>query len=282
MGEALASPKALPFLLLVPAIILILCIIAFAPRTASGEMLFLQGQATDFNIFLPHSSVDALFVFGNILIFVFAIVGFVRFWKSLQQRGEESRVSFLRALWATIREIIYHSRFRKCDANYPRSIAHMLVLFGFVGAMITTGAVFLFIFAPHYLRLLGLESLHPFFELPIDLPNPVKILGGLSGLAILVGCGILLYRRWTKKDKIGASGYVDQLFLYMLFGAGLTGLLSWLSRLTEISTLAYAIYFIHLVFVFFLLWYMPYSKFAHMIYRTLALVYARSTGRVEG
>ena len=33
--------------------------------------------------------------------------------------------------------------------------------------------------------------------------------------------------------------------------------------------------------VFFLLWYMPYSKFSHMIYRGLALVWANQTGRVE-
>ncbi len=281
MGKALASPKALPVLLLVPAIILIACIAIFAPRATDGSFLFRQGNTVDFNIFLPHSSVDALFVFGNILIFTFAAIGFIRFWKSLQSGGNKNQISFAHALFPTIREIIYHSRFRKCDANYPRSIGHIFLLFGFVGAMITTGAIFLFIFVPHYLQLIGFESLHSFFDLPIDLPHPVKILGGLGGLGLVIGSGILVYRRWTNKDEVGANGYVDHLFLYMLFGTGITGMLSWLTRLTEISMLAYTIYYLHLVFVFFLLWYMPYSKFAHMIFRSLALVYARSIGRVK-
>ena len=64
-----------------------------------------------------------------------------------------------------------------------------------------------------------------------------------------------------------------------MFLVGLTGMLSWLTRLTGIPMLAYVNYFIHLLCVYFLLWYMPYSKFAHMIYRTLALVHAKQIGR---
>ena len=155
----------------------------------------------------------------------------------------------------------------------------MLLLYGFIGAMITTGLVFLFIFIPHYLNLLGLEGARSFFDLPLELPHPVKILGALSGLSLVIGGILLVYRRWTNRDEVGANGYTDYLFLYMLFFTGLTGMLSWLTRLTGVPLLAYVNYFVHMVFVFFLLWYMPYSKFAHMIYRTLGLIYARQIGR---
>jgi quinone-modifying oxidoreductase subunit QmoC len=56
-------------------------------------------------------------------------------------------------------------------------------------------------------------------------------------------------------------------------------MLSWLVRISGAAMAAYAVYYLHLVAVACLLWYMPYSKFAHMVYRTLGLIYARQIGR---
>lgn len=280
MGKALANPAALPILFLVPVIILLSCVFLFAPTTADGSFLFMQsGQPIDFNIFLPHSSVDALFVFGNIMIFAFAAIGFARFWKGLQIENSEFKMSFVQGLILALKEFLLHRLFNKCEANKPRALGHLILFYGFVGAMITTGCVFVFIFIPHYLHLLGVESLDPFFELPLNLPHPVKILGVLSGLALVTGGALLVFRRWANKDNVGANGYTDYLFLYVMSLTGLTGMLAWLTRLSGVPMLAYVNYFIHLVFVYVLLWYMPYSKFAHMFYRSLALTYAKRVGR---
>lgn len=280
MGKALASPKTLPILVLAPVLILFSMMMIFAPdANHDGIKDFLQLSTVDYNIFLPHSSVDALFVLGNIIIFLFAAIGFVRFWKGLQVAGAERKISFGSALIATLKEIIRHGNFFKCEANRPRSWGHILLIAGFAGAAIATGSVFVFVFIPHYLRLLGLENITSFFNVPINLPHPVKWIGIIGGIGLMVGGAMLLIRRWTNRDLVGANGYMDYFFLYVIFFTGLTGMLSWITRVIGIPMLAYTNYFIHMVFVFMLLWYMPYSKFAHMIYRTLSLVYSRMIGR---
>jgi len=279
MGKAANSPKALPILLLIPVLILIAAVI-FLPKVGpNGEVLYLTSKTVDFDFFLRHSFVDAFFVIGNILIFIFAAVGFLRFWKGLKSSGPPMKISFVSAFIQTFKDILTHKLFASCEKNKPRRWGHMLLFFGFIGAMITTGAVFILIFLPHYLHEFQIMNLHILPMPPVDLPNPIKIIGALSGLALCIGGGMLIYRRWTNRDDVGANGYADYLFLYMLFGVGLSGMLSWITRLIGVPMLAYLVYFLHLVVVYFLLWYMPYSKFAHMIYRTLALTYARGIKR---
>jgi quinone-modifying oxidoreductase subunit QmoC len=67
----------------------------------------------------------------------------------------------------------------------------------------------------------------------------------------------------------------------MIFIVALTGMLTFVFRILNYPYLAYPTYFVHLVVVFFLLWYAPYSKFAHMFYRALALIWAKNAGRVR-
>jgi quinone-modifying oxidoreductase subunit QmoC len=262
MGRAVASPKALPLLLLFPMVVIMAMMLAFTRANFS----FMAGSI-EFAKFIPHGWIEGLFIGGNILIFFFAGIGLWRFWLGLHQAmGESGGPGFIISLIATIREIIWHSNFAKCTANKARYYAHAMVLFGFVGAMITAGLALL------ALILFNLDS-------PIPLSNPIKWLGNFSGFLGFFGLTILVYRRVTQKDKIGASGYPDWLFIVMLYFVFITGLLSQFFRLADTATVAYSVYYIHLVIVFFLLWYAPYSKFAHMFYRTLAMVYARSIGR---
>ncbi len=44
-------------------------------------------------------------------------------------------------------------------------------------------------------------------------------------------------------------------------------------------TAAYTLWLFHEILVFALLAYLPFSKFAHLLYRTLAMTYAKQIGR---
>jgi len=279
MGKALSSPAALPLLVAVPIIILAALMLAFAPTNPDGSFVFMTADEVDFNLFLPHSSVDALFVIGNIIVFLFAAIGFYRFWKALQSGPDQPRIGFVSGLTQMLKDFLTHKWFKNCETNRARATAHMILFFGFLGAMVTTGCIFVFVFIPHYLHLLGVESVPAWFDVPINLPHPVKFLGAASGIALVVGSLWLVIRRWANRDNVGANGYADYFFLYVMLFTGLTGMLAWMIRVWDWGLVAYVTYFVHMVFVFMLLWYMPYSKFAHMIYRTLALTYCKMIGR---
>jgi quinone-modifying oxidoreductase subunit QmoC len=56
-------------------------------------------------------------------------------------------------------------------------------------------------------------------------------------------------------------------------------MLTEITRLADWAFLSYALYFIHLIFVFSLFAYLPFTKLAHLVYRTVALAYAEYSGR---
>jgi len=85
---------------------------------------------------------------------------------------------------------------------------------------------------------------------------------------------VLLVNRVSDPVKRAHSTYFDWFFLIVLTGIALTGLSSELLREFQVSFM-YPVYFVHLVLVFMLFVYAPYSKLAHLAYRTVALAAMR-------
>ena len=110
----------------------------------------------------------------------------------------------------------------------------------------------------------------------------MKLLGNASALGLLLGIFWVIYNRLRNAEKAGGGSYYDWLFIGVVLTIVSTGILSEVLRLLGIALLAYPVYFIHLVAIFFLFAYAPFSKMAHMVYRTTALVYAKSVGREIG
>ena len=263
LGNALKQPKYLVPLLLFPVIILF----GILYVNLGGNFSQLNEGEIIFARFFPHGILEIFFIGGNILIFSFAGVGLYRYWNYLSSHtpGKVTK-GFLSVLFISIASILSHKKFSSCSTSSTRYWGHILIFYGFIGAMMTAGLA------------LGADL---FFglEAPIPFLHPIKILGNLSGISLLIGSSMVIGRRIKTKPSINSNTYSDWLLVLFVFGVAVTGLLTESMRLTSTPFIAYNIYYIHLVLIFFLLWYAPYSKLAHMFYRTLALVFLEMNER---
>ncbi len=293
MGKALAEPKSLPYLLLLPfVIIFILVMITQDWNLGNIDWSLHQFKYAEF---LAHGPIEALFITGNVLIFALAYAGFRRYWNDLSSNygkppGDKN---FLKSAWEVLWEFMVHKNFSKCPTNSNRHIGHMFVFYGFLGALIATAIVVIDIFG-HGLGLLP-EFLPEHMNLPfhmlggIDLTSwnqqvelyglITKLIGLTGGFLLIIGGLMLIIKRQQTLAREGKSTYGDMLFLWILWGVATTGVALVFLRIGELPPVAYPMYFIHMVMVYFLLWYMPYSKFAHMIYRFIGLTFLKMHGR---
>ena len=69
--------------------------------------------------------------------------------------------------------------------------------------------------------------------------------------------------------------FYDWFLIGEIFAVGITGFGAELLRWADFGVLAYLTYYLHLVSVFMLFFYMPYTKFAHMVYRTFAMAFEK-------
>jgi len=171
---------------------------------------------------------------------------------------------YIVSLYRSIPEILKHLRFSRCGENQERSTAHMIMIFGYIGLFIVTGIFFvaLYVFQQH----------GPYSQL-----NPVKWLTNISGIIFIVGSGLMIKSRLSKPQHV--TTYFDWYLACLVFGIGVTGMTTQLARLAGWPITTYSTYFLHLVLVFCSFAYLPYSKFAHLIYRTVAIAYARYAER---
>jgi quinone-modifying oxidoreductase, subunit QmoC len=263
MGEAVNQLKYLPLLFAAPITILL------AVLAGLGHLATLPEGEVVFSKFLPVRVIEAVFTCAVGLAALAAIAGGVRYWRAIEsQRTGDARFA-RRSVVETLRGIFSHEQFRRCGENAAGirksfkahlHVSHLAVFYGFMGLVVTTASVGIGIYAFRYLT-------------PWPLWHPVKILGNLSGMAVIAGLGVFVTRRLMDKEKAGKSTYSDWLFLTFLGVTALTGFLSEIARLAGLQ-LAYWVYFVHLVFIFCLLVYLPYSKLAHLVYRFVAMLYS--------
>jgi quinone-modifying oxidoreductase, subunit QmoC len=258
LGKLLSTPALLPVALLIPLVI-ILAILYIA-----GTLGIPEGPVNYSKLF-PHALLNSSFMVLTFITIAFTVSGLTHFWKDMQRFVPETDNTggFMKSFFFTLKEIALHRKFRECTGSKVRFSAHLLVFYGFILLLFVTVFAIVAVITHNY---------------PLSPGNPFKILGNIAALMLTTGCGIMIYQRIFNKEKAGSGNYTDWIFLVVLLVLTLTGVILEIARFNNWSV-AYYLYIFHLVLVWFIVIYLPYTKFGHMLYRTLALIYCNMKGR---
>ncbi|MDJ0668616.1 MAG: quinone-interacting membrane-bound oxidoreductase complex subunit QmoC [Desulfobacterales bacterium] len=274
LGRMVRDKSKLPILLLIPFVILlagglISNLVGLNWMTFSPEGGHEIWQSSYYNNYLVDIIMIPTFFFA---VITFAL-GLKRFigdihanalaeGKTTQEKIDPA--GFVQALIKVVPTIFKHNKFTECTENRERSTSHMMVLFSFIGLFIVTNCFFI---AEWILHIEG-----PYSQL-----NPVKWLGNIAGIALIIGALLLMKSRMAKTDS--NSSYWDWYLVSLVLALGVTGMLTQLLRLGGLYDLMAIVYWLHLIAIWSLFAYTPFSKLAHLVYRTTAMAYAEYSNR---
>ena len=278
LAKLVSSAKNLPMLIGIPAVIILVM------WAISGGMHLPDGEI-DFGHFFGHWDFNYLsktvFFIDLIMLPVAGLAVFSAYkgvsnmWKKMTE-GLDTHPDYRPScsqfacefLLPAVKEIISHNRFKECTTNKNRVTGHQPLMLAFIGLFIVTAysAISKDVFGIIY------PSLHG----PIPQWNPFKVLANVSAIAMIFGIINIWGNRVEEERESGKTGtFYDWFLIYEIAVVGVSGLMAELTRLVGQPFLAYAFYYIHLVSVMMLFLYMPYTKFAHLIYRTFAMAFER-------
>ena len=258
LGKLLNQPKWLIVAILIP--VLIISAILFM----AGTLKIPEGPV-NYSKFFPHTWLNSSFTLLWVLSISLGIAGIHNFWNDLKKQYPDVKPtgSFIKNLFSLRKEIILHSNFSTCSAQKTRKVAHALVFYGFILLLFVTAFAIYAAITHNY---------------PLGFMNPFKIMGNVAAIMLFTGLGIMIANRIFNKKDFGHSSYSDWLFLVSLFLLTASGVFVEAARFLEWS-LAYHLYFFHLICVWFIIIYLPYTKFGHLLFRVVAMVFAFSIDR---
>ena len=183
-----------------------------------------------------------------------------------EKRGPLARISS--AVRNVVAELAAQSRYRDCqeEATVPwyrgRWFTHMSIMWGFVGLGVATGL--------DYLLMMVADKVP---GQPDPLWWPTRLLGTVAGLFLMYGTSLAIIERYRKPDKYASHSLLsDWLFLWLLWLSGLTGfVLEAALYLPSMSAWGYLVFLVHVVVAMELIVLLPFTKFAHSVYRPIAL-----------
>ena len=278
LARLCSQAKNLPILIGVPALVIMaVWFFSGGMHLPHGKVDFGHFFATGMSFGLTNNVIiiDAIFV----PIFLFSVFsaykGVSAMWRDMSakldvQTNFRPSIPFFvtEFLVPSVKEILAHKRFKECGTNANRVNGHLPLVLSFIGLFVVTN------YALIRKDIIGsfVEGLHG----PLSQADPFKILANVSAIALIVGVGILWANRSKMEEEQNITPtFYDWFLIGEIMAVGVTGLTAEMTRLIGIPVLAYLFYYLHLVSIFMLFLYMPYTKFAHMVYRTFAMAFEK-------
>lgn len=173
--------------------------------------------------------------------------------------------SALAALKTTLAELIAQRRYRDCNSEKPQPSAPLPVRRWFVHLSIMAGMVGL-----------GLATaLDYLFKTPgsyVPIWYPIRLLGTAAGALFVYGTTVAIVQRLRKPDKYYSHTLLsDWLFLGFLWPIGVTGYILELAEYIPLSGWVGVIFLVHIALAMELILLLPFTKFAHILYRPAAI-----------
>ncbi len=283
LASLASSIKGLPVLIAIPAVIIFVMWFISGGLMDDWQANFDAGYGYQrmfghwgFHWYAKNIFFIVSFMVPSAFLAVFsAAMGIRKLWKAMSENynlNEAFRPSvyqfIVQFFWPSVVEILRHSRFEECTVNTDRVKGHQPLMYAFIGLFLVTCWS---LFAND---ILGLFL--PQFHGPMTFWNPVKLLANVSAVALLYG----MYRLWVsrvenEKETGGGGLFYDWFLLWEILAVGVTGLLAELCRWADLATVGHIVYYLHLVSVMMLFLYMPYTKFAHLVFRTFAMAFEK-------
>ena len=222
----------------------------------------LQTTPGDFYDVISHTKMVAFFLTLAIVLTIALVMSMKNFWKDSGAPG-----ATIQTVKAALKDILTLRYLQSSGGGcaYPeeqqsdaRRLFHHATFYGFLLCLASTTV------AAAYHYLLNKTAPYPYMSLPVLLGTA----GGLGLIAGTLGLGVLKLRQ-DERTRNDAQKGLDWEFLALLFLTSVTGLL--LLFLRERDSMP-ALLQIHLGVVTALFLTMPYGKFVHGLYRSLALL----------
>ena len=176
-----------------------------------------------------------------------------------------TRYNTWQALRAAIVEVFNQKRYRHTDCEEQpdtpwflrKWVVHFTILYGFLGLLLATALDFMF-------KPVG--SIVPLYY-------PMRLLGTVAGLALMYGTTMALIRRVKQSDESTAhSHHSDWTLLILLWLVGFTGFVLEVAVYAVLPVvLGYVMLILHIALAMDVLILLPFGKFAHAYYRSVAI-----------